>query len=143
MKLNKKGFTLVELLAVIVILAVIMLVAVTAVGPAITNSKKGAFFSSVAAMEDAAVLYATTEGLTISTCVKDSTLVSKGYLNKKDSNFTGYVQITVSGNQYSYAITATNKEYSVSGKAVSGISKDGTGFDSPVKTSVTAPSGCV
>ena len=41
---NKKGFTLVELLAVIVILAVIILIAVTAVIPRMNNAKKKAFF---------------------------------------------------------------------------------------------------
>ena len=42
MKLNKKGFTLVELLAVIVILALLMVVAASAVGSAQENSKKSA-----------------------------------------------------------------------------------------------------
>ena len=39
MKLNKKGFTLVELLAVIVVLAIIALIGYTAVGPIITDSR--------------------------------------------------------------------------------------------------------
>ncbi len=42
-KSNNKGFTLVELLAVIVILAVVILIAVTAVIPRMNNAKKKAF----------------------------------------------------------------------------------------------------
>ena len=40
MRLNKKGFTLVELLAVIVVLALLMVVAGSSIGSALTNSKK-------------------------------------------------------------------------------------------------------
>ena len=42
MKLNKKGFTLVELLAVIVVLAIIALIGFTAVGPIVDSSRKSA-----------------------------------------------------------------------------------------------------
>lgn len=41
-KLNKKGFTLVELLAVIVVLALLMVVAASSIGTALKNSKKSA-----------------------------------------------------------------------------------------------------
>ena len=41
-KLNKKGFTLVELLAVIVVLALLMVVATSSIGGALNNSKKNA-----------------------------------------------------------------------------------------------------
>ena len=43
MKLNKKGFTLVELLAVIVILALLMVVLANTALPAMNNSKKKTF----------------------------------------------------------------------------------------------------
>ena len=42
-KLNKKGFTLVELLAVIVILAIIMLIAIPAVLNTLTAAKRKSF----------------------------------------------------------------------------------------------------
>ena len=45
MKKNKKGFTLVELLAVIVILAVVMLIGITSIGPLMANSRKSALRS--------------------------------------------------------------------------------------------------
>lgn len=46
MKLNKKGFTLVELLAVIVILAIIMLIATPSILNIIGEARKGAARSS-------------------------------------------------------------------------------------------------
>lgn len=44
---SKKGFTLVELLAVIVILAIILAIAIPSITTLINNSKKGAFESNV------------------------------------------------------------------------------------------------
>ncbi len=44
---NKKGFTLVELLAVIVILAIILAIAVPSISSMITNSKKSSFEANV------------------------------------------------------------------------------------------------
>ena len=52
--LNKKGFTLVELLAVIVILSVVMLIAVTAVGPLMTRARKSALATEGIGMVNAA-----------------------------------------------------------------------------------------
>ncbi len=109
----KKGFTLVELLAVVVILAVLMLVATTAVGPAITNSKKSAFFSSCSSMVDAANIYASSAGITTTCFITSDSLVSKGYFSVKDVSFKGAVLITVSGNSYTYSLVATNGDYSV------------------------------
>ena len=44
---NKKGFTLVELLAVIVILAIILAIAIPGISGIINRAKKGAFESNV------------------------------------------------------------------------------------------------
>lgn len=44
---NKKGFTLVELLAVIVILAIILAIAIPGISGIINNARKGAFESDV------------------------------------------------------------------------------------------------
>ena len=51
-KLNKKGFTLVELLAVIVILAVIMVITIPTVLGSMGNAKTSAFNSAVATIEE-------------------------------------------------------------------------------------------
>ena len=49
--LNKKGFTLVELMAVIVILAIIMLVVANRVGEAMKNSRTNSFVMQVESMQ--------------------------------------------------------------------------------------------
>ena len=48
MKLNKNGFTLVELLAVIVVLALLMVVATRSIGGALSDSKESAIKSEAA-----------------------------------------------------------------------------------------------
>ena len=45
--MKKNGFTLVELLAVIVILAIILVIAVPKISDTINNAKKGSMASSV------------------------------------------------------------------------------------------------
>ena len=55
MKLNKKGFTLVELLAVIVVLAIIALIGYTVVGDVITRAGNSADAQTAQAYENAAV----------------------------------------------------------------------------------------
>lgn len=53
-KLNKKGFTLVELLAVIVVLAIILVIAIPNVLGIIDNSRKDSFISTAKMIVDAA-----------------------------------------------------------------------------------------
>ena len=55
-RLNKKGFTLVELLAVIVILAIILLIAVPSIMGVVDGAKKDAYASSVMSIINAAEL---------------------------------------------------------------------------------------
>ena len=59
----KKGFTLLELLAVIVVLAIIALIVTPFVTKAIENAKKGAFKNSVYGLVNSAELYAGTKML--------------------------------------------------------------------------------
>ncbi|WP_456273878.1 type II secretion system protein [Bacillus sp. AK031] len=58
MKLNQKGLTLVELLAVIVIMGIVGMVAVLAIGQIIDKSKHQAFVANAYTLKDAASLYA-------------------------------------------------------------------------------------
>ena len=48
---NKKGFTLVELLAVIVVLAIIMVIATTQIGNAISRARSNSFIDSYKMVE--------------------------------------------------------------------------------------------
>lgn len=93
---NSKGFTLVELLAVIVILGIIVAIAVPAVGGIINKAETGASEAEVELIEDAARLahinneeFSTdTAGYTV------GDLISDGYLDV-DPAPTGHVEITV------------------------------------------------
>lgn len=122
-KNNKKGFTLVELLAVIVILAVVVLIAMTAVVPQMNKARVEAFVTEANKYIQAATNYYTDSQLSgtgmASTggCVSIETLNS-GYIDKKDSNYKGYVYITVatdaSGKTTStYTIALDNKNYNI------------------------------
>ena len=109
--MNKKGFTLVELIAVLVILSVVITIVITVVGPIISGSKDDLLVSQKHSVEEAAKAYYLKEGnldLTDS-CVSISKLIRKGYieasevLNPKDNEpMHGSVHITYSSNQYKY-----------------------------------------
>lgn len=87
-KLNKKGFTLVELLAVIVILAVVILVAVNNVIPQMNKAKAGAFKTEALSFLDGAEQYYTSLQMTgesfPATGVKIKDLVTKKYVKSAD-----------------------------------------------------------
>ena len=57
---NRKGVTLVELLAVIVIMGIIAAIAVPAIGGLIENSRRNAVEGTITSIEEAARLYAVT-----------------------------------------------------------------------------------
>lgn len=68
MKLNKKGFTLVELLAVIVVLAIIALIGYTVVGQTIADAQLGSAASTATNYATTAItqctVYQATKGVT-------------------------------------------------------------------------------
>ncbi|WP_108669436.1 competence type IV pilus major pilin ComGC [Peribacillus acanthi] len=98
---NQKGLTLVELLAVIVILGIIAAIAVPSIGNIIENSKKDAHAANahmvisaakIAKVDGLAYDYPTT-GTDPKTGYQISTLVSGGYLddfNDADNNAASY-----------------------------------------------------
>lgn len=87
---KEDGFTLVELLAVIVILGIIVAIAIPAVGNIIERAQSDANDSEIALIEDAARIYFTTED-DPDNPVDVSKLVTEGYLELRDSNATGSV----------------------------------------------------
>ena len=130
MKMNKKGFTLVELLAVIVILAVVMLIATTAVGPLMTKSRKSALGTEGVSLVDAAKTAYQAEQMagkikpTDSVCFDLKWLNEYNYFSKGASDsYSGSVLVTYAGGKYSYKFWISNGTYAF------GMKADGTAMD--------------
>ncbi|MBO4601042.1 MAG: InlB B-repeat-containing protein [Bacilli bacterium] len=101
---NKNGFTLVELLAVIVILAVVILIAVTAVIPRMNNAKKKAFIDEALiymnSIDDVAVTNEETECFNISDM--------SDYVEQTKDGYSGTLYINNDGRK---SINITNGKY--------------------------------
>lgn len=109
---KEEGFTLVELLAVIVILGIIVAIAIPAIGSVIDRASSGATDAEEALVEDAARLYVTNnqkdlasefgtpgEDGTSTIEVGTETLINQGYLEKRadedvDEDVKGSVVVT-------------------------------------------------
>lgn len=111
-----KGFTLVELLAVIIILSAIVLITTISTRTIITNSKENLSDIQIKEIEKAAKMYYLERGNMdfeeeeYSTCVNLSDLMQYGYLdatqilNPKDGEeITGSVNIVYKSNKYTYS----------------------------------------
>jgi type IV pilus assembly protein PilA len=101
---NQKGLTLVELLAVIVILGVIAAIAVPSIGGIISSSKTNADAATVELLKETAERYMTDtspNGNTTTTSVTVAALVGASYLKtapmkQSASTSTAYVSIAIS-----------------------------------------------
>lgn len=83
MKKDQRGLTLVELLAVVVILAIVAAIAFVVIGNVIDNTKKDAQVSNAQQMISSAKLYESTEGKSIGTSgVKATDLQKVGVLSQ-------------------------------------------------------------
>lgn len=123
-KMNNKGFTLVELLAVIVVLAIIMLIATRSVLPLVERSRKGAFASSANTVLDVAQTVQVTDQISSHNykCYTIKYLIDNQYLEKMtNAEYSGIVIInkvttstgtTVTYNEYLYSGT---KRYALNG----------------------------
>lgn len=116
---NKKGFTLVELLAVIVVLAIIILIAMPAVLSSMEKARKNSFAVEanevIRAAQTAyadAVMNGKASGNNI--CISYNYL-KNGFLEKHDDNYNGSVLITINptSGQASYKIYLSNSNYTV------------------------------
>ena len=140
---NQKGFTLVELLAVIVILAVVILIAVTAVIPRMNDARKGAFADE--AMEyikgaQEAYVESQMEGASGTTCFTVAWL-NKYKIDKKESGYTGFVEIsTEAATEGQGTAYIKNSKYMVDGESGTISKSDVAAVASSFSKS--QPSGC-
>ena len=99
---NNKGFTLVELLAVIVVLAIIMIIALQAVMPRMEEARKSVFAIETNAAIKSAQTYFTNQSLKANVsgfpsvigktnCVSVSTLIDEGYSELNKTSYSGKV----------------------------------------------------
>ena len=128
-KRDVRGFTLVELLAVIVVLAIIMLIAVNAVLPRMNSARKQAFAIEANALMEAAQTYIVNTSLAsageINTrCVTVETLRTEGY-SELSSSYTGKVEILKgTGSRYYYKVYLQNGQFMVIGNGSTGTDAD-------------------
>lgn len=109
MRKNQKGFTLVELLAVIVILAVIILIAVNAVLPQMRKARKNSFVDEAINFAKAAETAYVSDSLQGAgkTCYNISELKGQ-YVSKNDNDYAGKVVLTINGEDISKTVTMTD-----------------------------------
>ena len=116
MKNHNKGFTLVELLAVIVILAVIVLLATTVIIPMMNKSKKNAILNEARSYMKAADDSYVFDDVDVNSveCINVSDLNGE-YIKKDNSNYQGVILSHYLGDKISQTIHLTNGKYYVVG----------------------------
>lgn len=122
---NKKGLTLVELLAVIVVLGIVAAIAVPAIGGVIEKSRKNADIATLQLIQDAAIRYVTTENITSVTAAEGniaSILVGEGYL----ANFRAELQADNDIEFDRFAVSFASGEYTVTVSDAAGTAIDET-----------------
>lgn len=114
-KLNNKGFTLVELLAVLVILIAIMSIAIPSISSSLERSKSKQNEARKKVLESAAELYVTDHknSITSSCCIsldklKNENYVDEDAINDADGNrFSGSISYDKDNNTYNYVDNCT------------------------------------
>lgn len=113
-KWNQAGFTLVELIVVLVIMGVLTAAIVPVVTGYVSTAKEKVAASDLRMVEDAAMLYLTekeleTGAITVSSLTAQQ-LVDAGYLSALPDGGQCQVQITVQNGKYEIHATMTENE---------------------------------
>lgn len=133
---NKKGFTLVELLAVIVVLAIIMIIAVPAVLDSMSSAKKGSFVVEARNVIRKGIEKYQADTLT-STQKKCYTVAELKI--ETGGKYSGKVVLEKKSGESAedWHVYLTDKEY-----VVNGVTSAGLNTDSNITTGTTVSSTC-
>jgi len=134
-KMNRKGFTLVELLSVIVILSVVVLIATNAVVPMMSNAKKQVLATEANKFIATAKTLYVNEKQSGTKCYTYDEVINSGLIEKSDEAYTGSFLITSENGKYTYKIWLSNGTNMVDGKTPD-ITQDDV-IDSGEKASTT------
>jgi len=116
-KLNRKGFTLVELLSVIAILSIVVLIATNAVVPMMANAKKQVLATEANKFVTAAKTLYVNQNVSGTKCYSLDDVINSGLMEKNDEAYSGSFLIEENNGKYTYKIWLSNGINMVDGKA--------------------------